>query len=96
MQVLLERLNVHVLPFVLDLKAKVDRGERLDDVELRLLEALVDDASRNIRLATDHPNCTSGSRLLRFRPNGTPFADHFAVRPDSRRVASCSSSSPGA
>jgi hypothetical protein len=55
MQVLLERLNAQILPLALDLKAKVDRGECLDDQELPLLEALLEDATRNTRLAKDHP-----------------------------------------
>lgn len=54
-QVLLERLNAQILPRALDLKAKVDRGGCLDDDELQLLEALLEDATRNTRLAKDHP-----------------------------------------
>jgi hypothetical protein len=59
MQVLLERLNTQILPRALDLNAKVGRGECLDDLELRLLEALLDDANRNIRLAKGHPELDS-------------------------------------
>lgn len=55
MQVLLERLNAEILPSALGLKAKVDRGECLDGQELLLLETLLEDATRNTRLAKDHP-----------------------------------------
>ena len=54
-QVLLERLNEQILPRALGLRAKVDRGECLTDQELLLLEALLEDATSNIRLAKDHP-----------------------------------------
>ena len=54
-QVLLERLNTQILPRALGLKAKVDRGECLNDSELQLLNDLLEDATRNTRLAKDHP-----------------------------------------
>jgi hypothetical protein len=54
-QVLLERLNAQILPLAFDIKKKVERGECLSDHELELLQRLVEDANRNIRLAGDHP-----------------------------------------
>jgi hypothetical protein len=53
-QVLLERLNNQILPRALLLEAKVDRGECLNDQELLLLKALLEDATANTRLAKDH------------------------------------------
>jgi hypothetical protein len=55
-QVLLERLNTQILPRALGLKAKVDRGECLNDQDLQLLKVLLDDATSNTRLAKDHPD----------------------------------------
>lgn len=55
-QVLLERLNAQILPRALGLRAKVDRGECLNDQELLLLKALLEDATRNTTLAKDHPD----------------------------------------
>jgi hypothetical protein len=54
-QVLLERLNAQILPLAFDIKKKVDRGKRLSDYGLKLLQTLVADANRNIRLAKDLP-----------------------------------------
>ena len=55
-QVLLERLNAQILPRALGLKAKVDRGECLNEQELVLLKSLLEDATRNTTLAKDHPD----------------------------------------
>jgi len=55
MQVLLERLNAQILPRALGLRAKVDRGECLNDQELLSLKALLEDATSNTMLAKNHP-----------------------------------------
>jgi len=53
--VLLERLDEQRLPRALDVKAKVDRGERLDELDLHFMQELLNDASAAKPLLERHP-----------------------------------------
>jgi hypothetical protein len=53
--VLLERLEKQRLPRALDLKTKVDQGERLHELDLRFLQELLVDASAAKPLLERHP-----------------------------------------
>ena len=54
-QVLLQRLNDIRLPRALDLKQKVERGEKLDSHDLDFLETVLADATSVQGLAARHP-----------------------------------------
>ena len=54
-QVMLQRLNEFRLPKALDLKKKVDRGEKLDNYDIEFLEAVLTDASSAQGLISKHP-----------------------------------------
>jgi len=54
-QAMLQQLNDVRLPNALELKKKVDRGEKLDDYDLQFLEGVLEDTSSAQHLLAKHP-----------------------------------------
>jgi hypothetical protein len=53
-QVLLSRFDSYRLPYALQLKAQVDRGERLSEYEMRFLKKVLEEGAHACRLAANH------------------------------------------
>ena len=58
-QVMLQRLTEYRLPNALDLKKKVERGEKLDSYDLEFLETVLADATSAQGLIAKHPEFKS-------------------------------------
>jgi hypothetical protein len=58
-QALLERLNTQRLPRALRMRDKVDRGEALDDYDLKFLNQVFEDAGLAQKLASENPELKS-------------------------------------
>jgi hypothetical protein len=53
--VLIQRLESQRLPRLLDIKATVDRGERMNDLDLNFLQDVLADAQHVAPMVANHP-----------------------------------------
>lgn len=65
-QVLAEQLETHRLPRALSLKEKVDRGETLDELDIKFLEQVFKDAQSIRPLLERHPECQDLAAKMLF------------------------------
>ena len=90
-QVMLQRLNDIRLPQALDLKKKVDRGEKLDSYDMEFLEAVLEDASSAQHLITKHPELQplvsqAGLALQRDHHQGARKRTEEGLKPWARKT----------
>ncbi len=55
LSVLIQRLESQRLPRLLEIKGRVDQGERLSDHDLHFLQEVLTDASRAAPMVANHP-----------------------------------------
>lgn len=63
-QVLLERMNTFRLPRALDLKKRVDAGEKLSDHDIEFLGRVMEDSAQAQELVAKHPEFQSLANKL--------------------------------